>query len=793
MSVPGSVQQFLSVAVPVVLNFVLFLLLAACMVINGRNPKIVAPLAPDSRVGRAKNICAWIAAVCALREEDVREKGGLEAVLQARRVRMRVRICFVWVLLGIPVAIAYAVNPIGGRTKAGFDRITFQNANFVRKNTGVYHGGDRWWKNITCVVGAYLMALLAFPIIDAFDARATQEILDDASQAPLQHYAVVVTGIEEAFRDESTLRGIFQSALGSDAVVRVDLVKDFSVKPASVVDEKEEDSNVATSMLKSAPAGLRQRYEAYNAALKAAKRADLAFEAAQGKPESSMRKMKIPVASPEEARAAARSDLEKKQRALKLGADAPDVPASGAAVVVLSSLAKATAAATAPLGIHHAWTVTPAPEPRDVIYPILEKLPTAPSEIELKASTGARLKTALYVFWSIILVGLVIAAQAILKFAEKTLSGGVKTIISLVSGLVPALVASVMMSLVATILRAINSKTRVDVWAESSLQRQTQADFVLFLEMIGFIVPLLGTSLFNGITEMGGRPLRIFTIIAGNVPVVAYYFAMLAFVKMAGFLNGMTRFVPYVVFRVMDKLLCKTDFERAALLVPKKANFVGTVGWETFVFVIAAVYVPIAPYATALAFVYLYLLYPAVRLDLACVSKTPFASHGTSWRLAVTQTVNVIFLANILQIGVLLCSNNLPHFACTLPVLLIDGYYSNKFARRYETASVHGKAKGRLPLIEASDLDKLRDPHAIAKADLHLLYAQPEATDNQNFFFAPPDDDEDLMKRQELIRAWEKRYDNPLALPAFEVFSGAGAGAVQEEAKAAKSAEVEMA
>mmetsp|Transcript_449 Transcript_449/g.1172 ORF Transcript_449/g.1172 Transcript_449/m.1172 type:complete len:790 (+) Transcript_449:93-2462(+) len=766
-AVPGSVKQFLAVAVPVVLNFVVFLILAACLVINGgKNSRIVAPHKPKSKVGQAKGVCSWLSAVIGLSMKDVEDGGGLEAVLQVKRLQMRIRMCFVWMLLGAPIAAVYALNPLGGETELGFDRITFQNANHLHKNTGIHSNGDRWWKNLALVVGAYLLPLLALPIVDSYDEEATELMAEDAIRAPLEHYAVMITGLDDHARDETKLKNVFESALGAGSVLGVELVRDLSVKPDGIFDEAE-SSSVTSKLASSGPGGVRQRFAALAAAFKAAKRADLALEASKEATESKM--PKVPTKSPEEVQGDAYSKVAKKQEALNR-ALALESKKTGAAIVMFASIAKATAAATAPLGLRHSWTVSPSPEPRDILWPILEKLPVSQGEIDQKASVGARIKTSLYVFWALILAGLVIAAQFILKIADQNLSGGLKTLIELISGLVPTLIASIMMSLVATILRAVNAATRFDCWSESKLQLQTQRDFVTFIQMIGFIVPLLGTSLFSGISEMGGRPLKIFSLIAGNVPVVAYYFAMLCLVKMAVFLNASTRFVPWIVFHVMNKLFCKTDFEREALFKAKPANFAPWTGWETFVFLVAAVYTPVAPYATAIAWIYLSLAVIALKLQVAVVDKTPFASHGASWRVGVQQTVTVVFLANALHIGILLFSNNLIHFVCTLPVLAIDSFFAAKFDHRYKTKNVHGKAKGRLPLVEASNLDKTRPDHLIQQAadavQSNKLFSPQQAVNLASpYLFDTLAQGEDITERQIQMRAWEDRYNSPEKLP----------------------------
>ncbi|KAJ8611782.1 hypothetical protein CTAYLR_007726 [Chrysophaeum taylorii] len=266
---------------------------------------------------------------------------------------------------------------------------------------------------------------------------------------------------------------------------------------------------------------------------------------------------------------------------------------------------------------------------------------------------------------------------------------------------------------------------------------------------------------------MGGRPLRIFTIIATNVPFSAYYFAMLAFVKMAVFLNASTRFVPYVVYRVLSTLMCKTDFEKNQLLKPPPAKIAQWVGWESFVFLVGAVYAPLAPYATGIAWVYLSLATSALKLNLATVSKMPFETAGKSWRLGISQSINIVMVAHCLQIGVLLFSGNFIHFVLTLPVVLVDVYYAQKCGHRYENKNIHGKAKGRLPLLEASDVDKSRPPSYIHEIDkvfeADAFYAPSCALNND--VLAPFQDQENLELREISLFDWLARYDSPSKLP----------------------------
>jgi len=792
MSLPTSITQFLSVAVPVVVSVTLFTLLAACLVMTGKWPHIVAPLKPESRVGQARGFCSWLSAVRGLTEADVFAAGGLDAVLSYRRVKMRAEISFWWCLVGVPVAVVYALNIAGGSTQVGFDRITFQNANVVRKNDGTVRNGDSLARMWITVFAAYVMPVIAYVIVEKYDEQATQDMLREASKAPWEHYGVVLTRIDPKSRTIDALTHFFDAALGEGAVRRVVLIENLSKAPPGIDDDDDDDDDEEEKKSKSSalaraaslvplggPGGVRQRVAAFFAALKSARRADLAAakaaEAEQTAKKSAVAPPKLPgQKTPEEARVAARKELEKKRRAVvRASQQASEVGA--AAIVLFDSVAKATSASCAPLGIANTWGVAPMPEPRDVLWDVLEAVESDETVIDTKVQTGSRLKTSIYVLWSLILGGISWVALFLLKVADRQLTGAAKQIVAIASGLVPALVASIMMGLVVTIMRNINLKTRgsLECWRESALQNTTQTDFVTFLIAIGFAVPLLGASLLDAALNFSGNPLQIFKLIANNVPGKAYYFAMIILVKVAGMLNYSTRFVPYVVYRILSSsFFCKTDFERSQVGLPTPHVFANSAGWETFAFVVGAVYCPLAPYGTGFAFLYLWLFAGCVKLDHACLTKTPFTSNGLLWRQSVAQTYTAAKVSGAISVGVLLFSGAFIHFICLLPLFLVYAFIGQKSAKRFERKSIHGKARGRLALYEASAVDAKRGPTFVETVvepaiDADLLCAAPVAlpVDDARRAILPgldklPEDD-GIEDRQRAILAWFKRYDKP--------------------------------
>ena len=803
-SVPTTITQFLSIAVPVIINVCLFAILAGCFVFTGGKWGFIsAPLCPDSRVGKAKGLIGWLRAVGSLKDEDVLKMGGLDAYLALQRSKMRAEIAYKWCLIAIPVAVIYALNVTGGNTEGGFSRITFENANVVKLNESGRTGSSGWRVWIT-VVAMYLMPILAVPIIERYDEEAVEMMLEESKKAPMNHYAVVLTGVDEASRNEATLRSFFDAALGEGSVRKIYLVTNESAIPEGVVDEEptEDDDKKGSSLknvtkfagsLLTSLGGTRQRFDAFKAAMKAAKRADLAFENAKTKNQEpkegeekashmdSFKKMAGASKSPAELRKDARVKLEEKRQALVRAADVPG-KSTAAAVVVFDSVAKATSAATAPLGIANAWRVAPAPEPRDVLWTALETADSDQEIIDQKAATGERIKFLIAASWGIILVAINWAAQFILTIAQKQLSGGLKTIIILISGFVPGLIAPIMMSLMVTILNNLNVAFRsgIECWSFSAVQNRTTTDFVFFLIVVGFFVPLLGSALIVSILDGGAEPIPLFKGMAINVPLQGYYFSMIMIVKMAVFLNGATRFVPWIVYRLLSAILCKTDFEKSLLQKPQPIVFAAASGWETFAFLLCCVYTQLSPYVPAMMAIYLGLQVPCVRLDLACISKTPFATNGLLWRQAVVHTYDCMFAGACLTLLVLLFANWPIHFACSLPLIVIHGIIRGRARHRYELRSVHGAARGRLPLLEAAQVDQSRpssviDTEILPTMDHDRLFAPRHAlplstADRRSFLPGGPvadDDDDDLEVSQRLIDAWEDRYNtaNAVALP----------------------------
>ena len=72
---------------------------------------IVAPADPEGKVGAAPGLNAWAHEAFELDAASARARGGVDAELHVRRIRMRLACLEVWALLAVPLACVYALDP----------------------------------------------------------------------------------------------------------------------------------------------------------------------------------------------------------------------------------------------------------------------------------------------------------------------------------------------------------------------------------------------------------------------------------------------------------------------------------------------------------------------------------------------------------------------------------------------------------------------------------------------------------------------------------------------------------
>ena len=108
---PEDVVGFAAVVFEVTLKSGVMALLFARYVAGAGAGAVVAPADPEGKVGAATSLRAWTHETFELDAASARARGGVDAELHVRRIRMRLACLEVWALLAVPLACVYALDP----------------------------------------------------------------------------------------------------------------------------------------------------------------------------------------------------------------------------------------------------------------------------------------------------------------------------------------------------------------------------------------------------------------------------------------------------------------------------------------------------------------------------------------------------------------------------------------------------------------------------------------------------------------------------------------------------------
>lgn len=758
-AIPPDIQAVITVAIGASQVVAAFVVVFGAVVV-GKYPAVVAPLNPSGPLGRATGVVEYFAAVYDLREADVRAAGGVDAALNVRRLAMRVDLCALWTLASIPICVWYAVNE-EGNTAGGFARVSLANAEPRR---GPYDFSKLW----AMTAGMYLMVLTAWKVVGDYDEKAEALIEEAAAEPRPADFVVVATAVPSG--DDAAKVG--EALGGGTAALVPDLSRavETDEETRAVAEEAAEaekklaalggkvGSVAAKAKAKALaaafqPGGVRERTRRLVAAYRACGKAETAAAAhAAKKPPSDPVRAKAHALQGElavKARTAAREACDKARASYMRAAAAP-VENSAAAVVEFRSGAEAAAATSST-----AYDATPAPEARDIHWARLEKCGVDPKSDKLKAAQALVVKGSIYLFYSIILTALEVLILYLMRLAAG-LGGPVATVLAAAALIVPTFLKSFMLSFMATILRAVDEKLKTTLWTESALQRSCVESYVFFLALIGFLAPLLGGNLLAAAYGRDADPAAIPHTAALSMGGAAYANATLILLKCGGLVSGLTRVVPFFVYRAKLAFLAKTDEEVRALTKPQTVNVAPLAGWESFAFLLAAVYMPVAPYVVVICLAYLALMLPAIKVEVCAVNSYPYDTRGALHSLGVNQTWAILAFALALQFLVVLVGGDWVPAVAALPAfgVLVDGYRRSLARRAATTAALAAIQEGK----GAEDAEAAAPPACEWLAP-EALPAAGSAVAEAALPGPPREDDEDLAARVAAAVAYLERNE----------------------------------
>ncbi|KAK3687374.1 hypothetical protein B0T22DRAFT_510021 [Podospora appendiculata] len=266
---------------------------------------------------------------------------------------------------------------------------------------------------------------------------------------------------------------------------------------------------------------------------------------------------------------------------------------------------------------------------------------------------------AMIIFWAIpvAVVGTISNVQYLESLSFLTWLNKIPSIImGVVTGLLPAVALSILMSLVPVIMRLC-----AKLCGEPSLSRVelfTQNAYFIFQVVQVFLITTIASSASAVAKQIADNPGSVTTLLATNLPKSSNFYISYFIVQGLTIATGvLTQVVGFAIFTILYKFLAGTP--RA--MYTKWANL-SAISWGstmpvyTNIVVIAITYAAIAPLMLGWATIAMGLFYLAWRYNVFFVTDTTIDTRGLIYPRAMKQLFTGIYLAEICMIGLFAAS-----------------------------------------------------------------------------------------------------------------------------------------
>lgn len=276
------------------------------------------------------------------------------------------------------------------------------------------------------------------------------------------------------------------------------------------------------------------------------------------------------------------------------------------------------------------WGCVPSPEPRELIWPNLQRTP--PEMVHRALAVAVCLLVALISFG---IVPVCAFAQGLVNledlarefvFFEPVLRLPAAAL-AIVQGFLPIIVVIVIYALVVPLF------TFLAIYIAGSIDAKTMHSWVFwsyfwFQFLTGFLATIVSGAVFNQIPEMVKDPMRLANLLGESVPKVGTFFIIFVMVRA---LSDASVKIALLAQLVLSKVLlkfAKTDYERDEILDPAVLNIGQDSGGDLFIFLICMSYTIVAPIITLFGLLYFTLNLVADKYLKAYVYRTEFDSMG---------------------------------------------------------------------------------------------------------------------------------------------------------------------
>ncbi|VAH55282.1 unnamed protein product [Triticum turgidum subsp. durum] len=232
-----------------------------------------------------------------------------------------------------------------------------------------------------------------------------------------------------------------------------------------------------------------------------------------------------------------------------------------------SRAAAASASQTLHAQMFDEWTVTEAPEPREVIW---ANLPRKIYDRHTR-QTVVYLIVFVTVAFYMIPITAISAVTTLEKLREKLPflkvvvdQPFVKTVLQ---AYLPQIALIVFLAVLPTLLVSLSKSEGIP--SQSHVVRAASGKYFYFIVFNVFIGYAIGSSLFSALEKVIKNPTGIFMTLATRLPGTAtFFFTFVALRCFVGYGLELSRLVPLIIFHLKRKYLCKTEDEVLRVYVP---------------------------------------------------------------------------------------------------------------------------------------------------------------------------------------------------------------------------------
>ncbi|CAI0545423.1 unnamed protein product [Linum tenue] len=323
---------------------------------------------------------------------------------------------------------------------------------------------------------------------------------------------------------------------------------------------------------------------------------------------------------------------------------------SAAIVFFTSRVVAASAAQSLHAQMVNKWTVTDAPEPRQVIWTNLS-MKFFMREIRQYI---VYVIVALTILFYLIPIGLISAfttlgnLKKLLPFLKPVLNiGAVRTVLE---AYLPQIALIVFLAMLAKLLLFLSKAEGIP--SLSHAIRAASGKYFYFTVLNVFIGVTIGNTLFNTFKDIENDPNSAVDILATSLPGSATFFLTYVALKFfIGYGLELSRIVPLIIFHVKKKYLCKTENEIKAAWAPGDLGYVSRIPSDMLVVTLVMCYSVIAPLIIPFGVIYFGLGWLVLRNQALKVYVPSFESYGRMWPHIHTRILASLLLYQVLMFG----------------------------------------------------------------------------------------------------------------------------------------------